>query len=120
MVAKLQRTYEDSEFKLLPNNLVEIDAMTDYVNDLSLKVSPALPTGDTRKVFGCMADNMNLPFADESFDCYISNLSLQIVPDYKRMINEAYRVLQPGSFACFTVWGREQRTLNFSALPLAL
>ena len=32
-----------------------------------------------RFVFGCRANNESLPFADSTFDCYISNLSIHLV-----------------------------------------
>jgi len=60
-----------------------------------------------------MADNMRLPFEDGVFEAYISNLSLMIVQHRERMLSEAYRVLKPGSRACFTIWGRPENCLNF-------
>jgi len=74
---------------------------------------------DQRLVIGCIADNCRLPFADSSFDCYISNLSMMIVPDYKLQVKEAYRVMKPDSYACFTVWGRPERSIQFTLLNLA-
>ena len=62
---------------------------------------------------------MRLPFPDEHFDCYISNLSLMIVPDYLRQITECYRVLKPKSRACFAVWGRPENSILFTAVKLA-
>ena len=70
--------------------------------------------GAEKRVFGCIADNMRLPFQDGVFEAYISNLSLMIVQHRDRQINEAFRVLKPGSRACFTVWGREENCLNFT------
>lgn len=67
-------------------------------------------------VFGCQADNMRLPFPDQWFDCYISNLSMMIVHDYKRQIAEAYRVMKSGSKACFSVWGRPENSFQFTVM----
>ena len=38
----------------------------------------------TKLAFGCIADNMRLPFADNTFEAYISNLSLMIVQHRER------------------------------------
>jgi len=64
-------------------------------------------------VLGFLADNMRLPFADEMFEAYISNLSLMIVQHRERQLSEAFRVLKPGSRACFTIWGRPENCLQF-------
>ncbi len=40
--------------------------------------------GEFKKfIYGCIANNEILPFADQIFDSYISSLSLQIVNNYK-------------------------------------
>ena len=83
-------------------------------------MEPHLGKEDSKLVFSCVADNMRLPFPDRHFDCYISNLSLMIVPDYKRQIAECFRVLQPNSKACFTVWGRPENTVQFKITGLAM
>ena len=61
-----------------------IDTETDYANpdnsdiiDLNQVIASQ---GDYDKfVFGCLADNMRLPFADGTFNAYVSNLSLMLV-----------------------------------------
>ena len=73
--------------------------------------------GEFRKfVFGCQANNEFLPFADASFGAYIANLSLMLVDDHKKMLKEAYRVLEPGSAATFTIWGRREHCLQFTLI----
>ena len=42
------------------------------------------------------ADAADLPFEDESFSAVCSTLALSIVPDWRRGIAEAWRVLKPG------------------------
>jgi len=36
---------------------------------------------ERKRVVGCIADNMRLPFDDSSFNAYVSNLSCMIVPN---------------------------------------
>ena len=55
---------------------------------------PAL--GGVRRLLG---DAEALPFADDSFDRYVSAGSIEYWPDPQRGIAEAYRVLRPGGVA---------------------
>ena len=72
--------------------------------------------GTFRKlVYGCRASGSALPFPDAWFSCYVSNLVLQLIDSPTNQIQEAYRVLKPGSAACFTVWGRPENSLMFTA-----
>jgi len=41
-------------------------------------------SGANKLVYGCIADNMRLPFADGVFEAYVSNLSLMIVQHRER------------------------------------
>ena len=50
------------------------------------------------------ADATDLPFPDESFDAVVCQFGLMFVPDKKRAIREAYRVLKPGGTFLFSVW----------------
>lgn len=112
--------YAQSIFPTLEACSVKVDLDTDYVaNEKAMAVLPK-PSDKERMVFGCMADNMRLPFEDQSFDCYISNLSMMIVPDYKLQIKECYRVLKPKSYACLTVWGRPENSINFTCIGKAM
>ena len=72
--------------------------------------------GSDRFVFGCCANNESLPFKDDSFDCYISNLSLMLVDNHMNMLKEAFRVLRSGATLAFTIWGREENIGSTSIL----
>jgi ubiquinone/menaquinone biosynthesis C-methylase UbiE len=50
------------------------------------------------------ADATALPFADESFDCVVTQFGIMFFPDRVLGIKEAYRVLKPGGTFIFTVW----------------
>lgn len=84
MVKLMQSRYNNSEFKDLSGVSVEIDTETDYVEKTELVKKLERPSEPQRFVRGLIADNQRLPFEDGFFDCYISNLSLMIVPDYKQ------------------------------------
>jgi ubiquinone/menaquinone biosynthesis C-methylase UbiE len=43
-------------------------------------------------------DAQNLPFPDASFDTVVATLALCTIPDYRRAVTEAARVLRPGGF----------------------
>ena len=46
---------------------------------------------------------MHLPFMDESFETYVSNLALHHAEDHQAVINECYRVLKADGFGAFSV-----------------
>lgn len=56
------------------------------------------------------ADAGALPFPDASFDRYLAALNLMLVPDPARALAEAWRVLRPGGYAAFSVWGRRRNS----------
>ena len=114
----MEQRYAQSDFRKLEGNKVIIDSETDYANlenqdkvDIERVMSENTPYN--KLVYGCVADNMRLPFADCTFEAYISNLSLMIVQHRERQISETFRVLKPGARACFTIWGREENCSNF-------
>ena len=115
MVQRMEQRYTQSDFTKLEGNKVIIDAQTDYADvanedrvDLERVINENGPYN--KLVYGCVADNMRLPFADSTFEAYISNLSLMTVQHRERQISEAFRVLKPGSRACFAIWGREENS----------
>ena len=52
-------------------------------------------------------------FAPQSFDRYIANLCLHLVPDADAMMREAYRVCKPQALVGFTIFGSEENSTLF-------
>ncbi len=59
-------------------------------------LSRAQPKIGGRDMALVQGDSMCLPFADESFDVVVLHLILAVVPDSRRCLQEAARVLRPG------------------------
>ncbi|EAR95123.1 UbiE/COQ5 methyltransferase (macronuclear) [Tetrahymena thermophila SB210] len=66
------------------------------------------------------ANGEALQYQDDTFDCYISNLCLQLTSNPELMIKESYRVLQKGGSAGFSVWGEKDKSLFYTILPSVL
>ncbi|KAN0027844.1 hypothetical protein ACTFIV_009668 [Dictyostelium citrinum] len=64
------------------------------------------------KIQQCNAEK--LPFEDNSFDRYFSNYCLHLVESPETMLKEAYRVLEKGGSAAFSVWGRPENSNQFT------
>jgi ubiquinone/menaquinone biosynthesis C-methylase UbiE len=56
-----------------------------------------------------VADAMELPFPDESFDRVICQFGVMFFPDKLAALREARRVLKPGGELVFNVWDSPQR-----------
>jgi len=117
MMNLAKKRMTESDYSLVPGNKLEMDLETDYVeggNKVDLDAVVANQGENFRKlVFGCRASGSALPYPDEWFTCYVSNLVLQLIDSSENQIREAYRVLKPGSVAAFTVWGRQENNLLF-------
>ncbi|KAF2073686.1 hypothetical protein CYY_005003 [Polysphondylium violaceum] len=61
-------------------------------------------------------DAEKLPYKDGAFDAYFSNFCLHLVHDPDNMLAEAYRVLEKGGMAAWSVWGRPENSNQFSIL----
>jgi len=70
-----------------------------------------------RKVFVHKVNCETLPYSDASFDLYIASLSLMIVVNHHNQLSEAYRVLEDGGTAGFSVWGRSENSTFFTFFP---
>ena len=67
-----------------------------------------------------LEDSQSLSLSSNSFDAYVANLSLHIVPEPQEMLKEALRVLKPGATAVFSVWGKQERSNMFCVFNRAL
>jgi ubiquinone/menaquinone biosynthesis C-methylase UbiE len=52
-----------------------------------------------------------LPFEDEQFDCYISNLVLNLCTEPGKAVKECFRVLKSGGVAVISIWGDRGRSV---------
>lgn len=118
MVKTFEKRFDESDSKLNPKVKLQPLELAD-MHDCEKLIEDA-GSDVERKCFITEANNEKLPYPDEFFDCYISNLSLMIVDNHHNQLLEAYRVLQPGGVAGFTVWGRKENTLFFTILPRLL
>lgn len=134
MVKRLRENYEteDTDYRLVPGNKFLFESQTDYTQltedgsglenycDLDEIVSLQSEGGFRKFVYGCQANNELLPFPDANFGAYIANLSVHLVHNPQNQMAEAFRVLKPGSAACFTIWGAKSESLLFTLIDKAL
>ncbi|CDW79798.1 coq5 family protein [Stylonychia lemnae] len=99
-----------NSFNITPEQLTQLG---DHSYDLENQISKYMENEHNRFFMGCQANNESLPFKNDTFDCYIANLSLMIVDNHVNQLSEAYRVCKRGSKFGFSVWGREENNNNF-------
>ena len=109
MVTSAKGRFENPKNDYLSNQLNKTHFDTDHSGIIDIYEERQKHTKDPtdRLVLGFLANAMELPFRDEAFDCYIANLSLHLVPDYKAQIKEAARVLEKSGRAAFAIPGRK-------------
>jgi ubiquinone/menaquinone biosynthesis C-methylase UbiE len=107
----LADTHKSAKFTVTDysENMIEITKQ----RLLALGSTPAVDLSVQRE------DVQNLSFSDESFDRYLANLSLHIVPDPLQMLKESYRVLKADGISGFSVWGRREESVLFTYLQQA-
>ena len=123
MVDKVRANLEESDYAQVPGNkyaMAEKD-LAESENFPSLDLDGIIAAqGEFRKfVFGCRANNELLPFKDASFTAYLASLSVMIVDNARNQFEEAYRVLQPGSTAVFTIWAHRSESVQFTIVDSA-
>jgi arsenite methyltransferase len=67
----------------------------DFVPEMVQRAKQNLQMTGLRNVSFEQGSGESLPFADESFDCVISNGAFNLIPDKAKALREAYRVLKP-------------------------
>lgn len=90
-----------------------------YANDISERMVSRAQNKNLENVEIIIGNNENLPYPDACCNKYISNLSLHITPDPRKMLQEAYHLLQPGGIAVFSIWGKPSDHNLFSILKRA-
>ena len=66
------------------------------VSPAMLEIARARARALGREVDLCVGDAQDLPFAGERFDSVVSTLALCTIPEERRALAEAWRVLRPG------------------------
>ena len=66
-----------------------------------------------------VANNLDLPFDDESFDRVMAGMNLNLVPEPSIMLQEIFRVLKPGGRMGVSVWGRPEESLAITIFGIA-
>jgi len=69
-------------------------------------IDQAMAIGTSRPVEWRVADAMQLPFANESFDAVVCQFGVMFFPDKATAFTEVRRVLAPGGVFVFNVWDR--------------
>jgi SAM-dependent methyltransferase len=74
------------------------------VNTAMIEVARTIPFPSGVAVRWRVGSAEELPFADETFDCVVSQQALQFVPDLGKAAAEMFRVLRRGATAIISVW----------------
>lgn len=86
-------------------------------------LSPAMIESARRKLPDIVslrvANNLSLPFEDNSFDRVMAGMNLNLVPCPDTMLREIYRVLKPGGRIGISVWGRAEESFGITVFNLA-
>jgi SAM-dependent methyltransferase len=80
-----------------PAEMVGLDSSPQFLAAARARVS------DPRAAF-CAADVRSLPLPDDRFECVVSGLALNFVPDTARALAECVRVAAPGAVVGAYVW----------------
>lgn len=80
-----------------PAAIAGIDASAQFVEQARQRI------GDPRARFS-PGDATRLPWPDQDFDCSVSGLVLNFVPDHVAMVREMARVTKPGGTVALYVW----------------
>ncbi len=105
--------YLTEKFSSLPENNLSLDGEVDRVTATGITLSPVQANRATEraKIAGLesnvnflVADALNMPFPDDSFDLVWSLESGEHMPDKIKFLHECYRVLKPGGTLILATW----------------
>jgi ubiquinone/menaquinone biosynthesis C-methylase UbiE len=114
MIRNFQKVFEEAGMTANPSikfRVLEKGSNVDKIENFDEK---------TKQIFVTVADNEELPYPDESFDCYLAHLSLMHVENYDKMLREAFRVTKTGAKIGISVMGRPGNFKLFAVIPEAL
>lgn len=90
-----------------------------YKNDAQLREFNSVSNNTAKQVniqlLEC--DNEKLVFDDKTFEIILSNFSLNIVNNPDAMLQETRRTLTDNGVACFSMWGRPEKSPAFTIVP---
>jgi ubiquinone/menaquinone biosynthesis C-methylase UbiE len=84
-------------------------------SDISESMISMAQSKNLRNTTFIVADSQELPYPNEAADRYIAGFCLHLMENPRNMLAEAFRVLQPGGIAAFTIPSK-LGTHNFGAL----
>lgn len=93
----------------LHDRVGHIDAL-DFSADMLACLRQNMAARGITNITPVEGDGQNLPFADDSYDLYLSMFGLMFFPDRDRGLAEARRVLQPGGLALISSWAPMDRS----------
>ena len=105
--------YLTEKFSSIAQNNLKLDGGVDRVTATGITLSPVQANRATEraKIAGLesnvnfkVADALNMPFPDESFDLVWSLESGEHMPDKIKFLQECYRVLKPGGTLILATW----------------
>ena len=105
--------YLTEKFGSVPGNNLKLEGGVDRVTATGITLSPVQANRATEraKIAGLesnvnflVADALNMPFADDSFDLVWSLESGEHMPDKIKFLQECYRVLKPGGTLILATW----------------
>ncbi|KAK5583420.1 hypothetical protein RB653_005013 [Dictyostelium firmibasis] len=104
------------DYKIDSTKLISTDISNEMIQLTKEKLGMSGETNEiiekNFKIQQCNAEQ--LPYEDGSFDRYFSNFCLHLVTSPEKMLREAYRVLESGGIAAFSVWGRPENSNQFT------
>jgi len=86
------------EFQKLGAKMTAIDISTTFI-----KLAQELEEKEELGIKYQVASAVELPFEDNSFDFTVSTMAMMDIPEFQKVINEAFRVTKPGGFFQFSM-----------------